>query len=97
MNAEDLALLIEGLRDFTDPEAHFPTYPPKLQRSMNRLSLFMAADYPATVSGLLRLFEGPVASWWPGEVPDGFSEQVPLLVEGGLSEEARAFSARETR
>ena len=71
MDNDDLRLLIQGLVDYAEPEQCYSTYPPKLQRAMNRLSLHLMASYPKTVSELFVLFTSPLRAWWPGDVPEG--------------------------
>lgn len=91
MKAEIFPYLVIGLAKFLEqPPRKYP-YPNPLRYSLNHLSLALMSNYPKTIDGLLHLFEKPLSAWWPGEMPESYDPNQPLLEYGELSFEALSY------
>lgn len=81
--------LLIGLVDFLQSDKQYP-YPELLQWSCHQLSLAMPT-YPRTQTGLFKLLEKPLGTWYPHQLPNTFNATFGLLYDGELSEEASDY------
>lgn len=89
--------LVLGLAKLIDQEFLYP-YPDLFQQACNQLSLQMeAGQYPLTMMGLFNLFEQPVKSWCPFQIPESFERDFGLVTDHRLSEEAAEYLHMELR
>ncbi|MCL4268931.1 MAG: hypothetical protein KJZ72_05275 [Anaerolineales bacterium] len=82
MKAEIFPYLAIGLAKFFEKQDRRHPYPDPLRYSLNHMALAMSSNYPKTIEGLLFLFEKPLNGWWPGDLPEGFDANMPLLEDG---------------
>jgi hypothetical protein len=97
--SSDLFLLLTlGLAEHQEFE-RASEYPPRLLQSLNRLAVLMqlhSKNIPTTVPEFLRLFEQPLASWWPLEGQEQFQKddimgELPLLYDGRLHSQVNDY------
>ncbi len=93
--------LAVGLEQFERSDRRYP-YPDILQHALNKLALAMllrhqldsmSTPYPKTITGLMRVFEQDLKTWWPEEetLPKGIDPDFPLLDGSSLEEQALEF------
>lgn len=92
--------LVSGLAEWLDHDCGYP-YPPSLQIALNRVALLLASarqPVPASISGLLQLFEQPLQTWWPSSrsnLPIEIDPNLPLLYQGFLDEQVVEYLAEK--
>lgn len=93
MNTDNFTFLVIGLAQYLENVENGNRYPyPDIFRfSLNSVALMLGADYPKTMTGVLKLFSIPVTKWWTGDLPADFDREESLLEYGELSFEANAF------
>lgn len=79
-----------GLAKLLEGERQYP-YPAELQYALHHLSAAMLEDYPKTITQLLKLFEKPLDTWWPGKLPDGIDPRFELVYQGRLDEQVLEY------
>lgn len=82
--------LMLGLEELLNSDCQYP-YPDVFQRSCNVLALYMGSSYPRTLTGMLKLLNQPLKSWYPLELPQNFDAECSLIHEGALSQEAQRY------
>jgi len=91
LKAEIFPYLAIGLAKFFEKQDRRHPYPDPLRYSLNHMALAMSSNYPKTIEGLLFLFEKPLNGWWPGDLPEGFDANMPLLEDGEPSFEVLTY------
>lgn len=91
MKSEIFPYLAIGLAKFFEKPGRRYPYPDSLRYSLNHVALVLSSKYPKTIEGLLLLFEKPLNEWWPGDLPEDFDVNMPLLEDGELSFEALTY------
>lgn len=86
-----------GLAKLIDQEFSYP-YPDLFRQACNQLSLQMKpGKYPLTMVGLFNLFEQPIGSWRPFQIPESFDRNFGLVIDHRFSEEAAEYLHMELR
>lgn len=70
--------LVGGIAEASKTHFRYP-YPPLFQQALNKLSvlqLLYGKNLPPELKDLLKLFEDPIGTWWPGSLPQEIEQQM---------------------